>query len=216
MKAKSVIVLLVGITLFISGCEKANIENGVNKNDSVEQERNEQAYIVDGNGTDDAINTVQMGTEYRVTGPMSELRDSVVEILGENYWPDSLLSSEEFAERTGISEYMYDSFLAEYQHTEAGIDMMILINAKEDEVGAVEKYLNEYRELLLRIYEQQPQNKAKVYASRIETINNYVCYVQLGADIAFLEGRGENDMVQHCQQENERALDVIEKRVLNT
>lgn len=216
MKTKSIMALIMGATVFLSGCEKANIENNVSKNDSIEQGENEQAYIVDGDGEDDAINTVQMGTEYRITGPMSELRDSVVEILGENYWPNTLLSSEEFAERTGISENMYDSFLAEYQHTEAGNDMMILIKAKEDEVGAVEKSLNEYRELLLRIYEQQPQNKAKVYASRIETINNYVCYVQLGADIAFLEGKGESDMVLHCQQENERALDIIEKRVLNT
>ena len=109
---------------------------------------------------------------------------------------------------------MYESFLAEYQHTEAGIDTMILIEAKENEVETVEKCLNDYREVLLNIYEQQPQNEAKVFASRIEVIDHYVCYVQLGADISFLEEKGREEMVAYCQQENERALDVLEKRIL--
>ena len=147
---------------------------------------------------------------------MDEYKDAVVDILGENYWPDTMLTSEELAERTGISDDMYESFLAEYQHTEAGIDMMILIKAKDGQTESVENYLNEYREVLLKIYEQQPQNKAKVFASRIETINNYVCYVQLGADIASLENKGEDEMISYCQQENERALDIIEKRILGS
>jgi hypothetical protein len=147
---------------------------------------------------------------------MDEYKDAVVDILGENYWPDTMLTSEELAERTGISDDMYESFLAEYQHTEAGIDMMILIKAKEGQTESIENYLNEYREVLLKIYEQQPQNKAKVFASRIETINNYVCYVQLGADIASLENKGEDEMITYCQQENERALDIIEKRILGS
>ena len=111
---------------------------------------------------------------------------------------------------------MYDDFLAEYQRAEAGIDMIILIKAKENEVETVEKYLNEYRDVLLNIYEQQPQNEAKVFASRIEVIDNYVCYIQLGADITSLVKEGKDAMVAYCQQENERALDILEKRILNT
>ena len=139
-----------------------------------------------------------------------------MDILGENYWPDTLLTEEELAERTGISDSMYQNFMAEYQHAEAGIDMMILIEAKEEEIDIIEKRLNEYREMLLHIYEKQPQNRAKVFASRIEVIDNYVCYVQLGADITALEDQGEDIMVSYCQEENERALDVIEKGILNS
>lgn len=184
---------------------------GCVENSSTDQN---QAYNREGNGQEDAVNTIQVGSKYRITGPMDEYKDAVVDILGENYWPDTLLTSEELAERTGISDDMYDSFLAEYQHTEAGIDMMILIKAKDGQTEKIENYLNEYREVLLKIYEQQPQNKAKVFASRIETIDNYVCYVQLGADITSLENKGEDEMISYCQQENERALDIIEKRIL--
>ena len=207
MKKKILFGIIIGCITLMAGCAK---------NDTEEERVEDQAYINDGNGEEDAVNTIQAGAKYKVAGPMDQLRNTVVEILGDNYWPDTLLSEEELAERIGISENMYKDFLAEYQHTEAGIDMMILIEAKEDEIENVEKYLNDYREVLLQIYEQQPQNEAKIFASRIETIDNYVCYIQLGADISFLEEKGKDEMVAYCQQENERALDVLEKKILGS
>ena len=189
------------VCFFLTGCTGSGSASDSN-----------QAYTNE--GEDEAVNTIQVGGRYRITGPMDDLKDAVSGLLGENYWPDTLLSAEELAERTGISENMYEDFLAEYQHTEAGIDMMILIKARENDVTLVENYLNDYRETLLRIYEQQPQNNSKVFASRIETIGNYVCYVQLGANISYLEPRGNEEMIAHCLQENERALDIIEKQIL--
>ena len=201
--------ILLGIALFTT-----LLMTGCIKSDTQERSVEDQAYVNEGNGEEDAVNTLQTGAKYKVTGTMDVLRSTVIQLLGENYWPDTLLSAEELAERVGISENMYESFLAEYQHTEAGIDTMILIEAKENEVETVEKCLNDYREVLLNIYEQQPQNEAKVFASRIEVIDHYVCYVQLGADISFLEEKGREEMVAYCQQENERALDGLEKRIL--
>lgn len=206
MKNKFFFAIIFCTFLFVTGCT-GNYEKN--------QENNHQAYIDEGNGQEEAVNTLQVGSKYRIVGPMDDLKDAVVDLLGENYWPDTLLSAEELAERTGVSENMYEDFMAEYQHTEAGIDMMILVKAKPEEIENVERYLNEYREVLLKIYEQQPQNESKVYASRIETIDNYVCYVQLGANIASLEKQGKDEMIAYCQQENERALDIIEKRILN-
>ena len=187
---------------------------GCRKEDSAGYMGDNRAYIHEGNGEEDAVNTLQVGTKYKIIGPMDDLKNAVIDILGENYWPDTLLSSEELAERTGISENMYDDYMAEYQRTEAGIDMMILIKAKDGEMENIEKYLNDYRETLLKIYEQQPQNKAKVFASRIEIIDSYICYIQLGADISSLESKGSDAMIDHCQEDNERALDIIEKRIL--
>ena len=202
--------------LFICGLGSVMAFIGCNNDSDQKTGENSRAYVNENESSeDDAVNTLQVGSKYKIVTPMMELKEAVVEILGDNYWPDALLTEEELAERTGISENMYENFLAEYQDSEAGIDMMILIEAKEDSVADVEKYMNDYRELLLKIYEKQPQNKAKVFASRIETIQNYVCYVQLGADITVLESLGEDKMVEHCQQENERALDIIEKRILS-
>ena len=199
--------MIVCSAILLTGCVERREEN---------VPYDDPAYLNEGNREEDAVNTLQIGSKYKIAGPMDELKDAIIEILGDHYWPDTLLSDEELAERTGISENMYDDFLAEYQRAEAGIDMIILIKAKENEVETVEKYLNEYRDLLLNIYEQQPQNEAKVFASRIEVIDNYVCYIQLGADITSLVKEGKDAMVAYCQQENERALDILEKRILNT
>lgn len=206
MKAKVMLGILAVSAFIISGC---------NNNHAEEKHADDQAYQREGNGEEDAVNTLQVGTKYKIVGPTDELRDMVTVMMGEDYYSDTLLAEEELAERTGISSNMYESYLAEYQHTEAGVDMMILVEAKEDHVDAVEKCLNEYRELLLKIYEQQPQNRAKVTASRIEVIDNYVCYVQLGADISHLEETGEEAMISYCQQENEKALDLMEKKILS-
>lgn len=197
----SVIFLAAG--LLLGGCGSGGSDNSrayVDESDRMEE---------------DAVNTFQAGSKYKIVTPMMELKEAVEDIIGENYWPDTLFSEEELSERTGISENMYDSFMAEYQRSEAGIDMMILVKAKEGSVRDVERYLNEYRELLLKIYENQPQNEAKIFASRIETIQNYVCYVQLGADIAALENLGRDEMVYYCQQENERAIDILERKILS-
>lgn len=192
-----ILAFIIGLSLFTGGCAQ-------NSSSGSEEKSSER----------DAVNTLQFGTKYSVKGEVNDLRDLVAGLLGENYWPDTLFSGEELSERTGISEEMYDSFLAEYQHTGAGIDRMILIEAKEDQIENIENYLNEYRDVLLQIYEQQPQNKAKVFASRIETIDRYVCFVQLGEDLSALKEKGEDEMIRHCQEENERALDIIEKNVL--
>lgn len=209
MKSKMRVGILLTAGLLLAGCagEKKNYED----TKQVQMKENENFQM-----QDEAVNTIQVGTKYKVTDSMEELKTGVVKILGENYWPDTLLTAEELAERTGISGDMYENFMAEYQHAEAGIDMMILIEAEDEEIENVEKKMNDYREMLLHVYEKQPQSKAKVFASRIEVIDDYVCYVQLGADITALEAQGEDAMIAHCQQENERALDIIEKTILKS
>lgn len=199
----SLLTIFAATTLLLKGCNEKAADH-------------DRAYMYDNNSEEnDAVNTFQAGSKYRIVTPVMELKEAVEDIIGENYWPDTLLSEEELAERTGISENMYDSFMAEYQRSEAGIDMMILVKAKEDSIEDVERYLNDYRELLLKIYGNQPQNEAKIFASRIETIREYVCYVQLGADIAGLKDLGRDEMIYYCQQENERAIDIMERKIMS-
>ena len=50
-------------------------------------------------------------------------------------------------------------------------------------------------------------------ASRIEIIDNYICFVQLGADTAAAAQEGDEKVVAQCQSENERAVDMIERTI---
>ena len=103
-------VMLLGMAEMLAGCAGASSDSGGIGG---------RAYADEGEGADDAVNTLQVGGKYRIVTPMMELKEAVVDILGDNYWPDALFSEEELAERTGISSNMYENFMAEYQHSES-------------------------------------------------------------------------------------------------
>ena len=145
---------------------------------------------------------------------LAQLKDSVKELMGDQYWPEIDLTKEELEQKTGITEDMYVYFLAEKQVMDAHIDTMIIIHAKEAQVGAIEAALEQYREKLIEENRSYPQNLCKAQASRMETIENYVCFVQLGADTTVVADQGEDKVIAYCQEENERALYVLEKEIL--
>lgn len=169
---------------------------------------------------DDAVemNTVEAAEDSgdnEAYASMNEIREAVVNILGDNYWPDKKLTKEELETETGISEDMYDDYFAEKQSVETDIDTIIIIKAKEEYVGEVESILNEYRESLMTKYKDRPQELGKVEASRIETVDSYVSFVQLGADTEAAAEIGDEEVISVCQQENERAVDIIEKTLFD-
>ena len=145
---------------------------------------------------------------------LSYLKDSVKELMGDNYWPEVSLTKEELEQKTGITENMYIDFLAEKQVLDSHIDTMIIIHAKEAHVGEVEQALEQYRVDIIEQNQNYPQNLCKAQASRMETIEDYVCFVQLGADTTIVADKGEDEIIAYCQEENERALYVLEKEIL--
>ena len=146
--------------------------------------------------------------------PLSHLKNSVKELMGDQYWPEVGLTKEELEQKTGITEDMYVDFLAERQVLDSHIDTMIIIHAKEAHVGDVEQALEQYRADVIEQNQNYPQNLCKAEASRMETIEDYVCFVQLGADTTVVADKGEDEIIAYCQEENERALYVLEKEIL--
>lgn len=203
MVKKIVVIVLTGqlILCILAGCGKSApmeelVENG-QKTAAQSEEKDVPAMVSE-----------------RKPPSLSKLRESVKEALGENYWPEISLSEEELEAKTGITKDMYIEFLAEEQVMESNIDTMIIIRAKEDYVGAVEQALEEYRSRLIEENQKYPQNHSKASASRMETIENYICFVQLGADTTIVANKGEKEILAYCQEENERAIDVLEKVIL--
>lgn len=146
--------------------------------------------------------------------PLSHLKNSVKELMGDQYWPEVGLTKEELEQKTGITEDMYVDFLAERQVLDSHIDTMIIIHAKEAHVGDVEQALEQYRSEIIEQNQNYPQNLCKAEASRMETIEDYVCFVQLGADTTVVADKGEDEIIAYCQEENERALYILEKEIL--
>ena len=101
-----------------------------------------------------------------------------------------------------------------WQVLDTHIDTMIIVQAKEAYVGTVEQALEDYRTAIIEENRDHPQNLGKAKASRMETIDNYVCFVLLGADTTAIAEQGEEQLIDYCQEENERALYVLEQDIL--
>lgn len=145
---------------------------------------------------------------------MPELKGEVKNLLGDKYWPEVNLSASELERLTGITKDMYVDFLAEREALDAHIDTMILIHAREDYVGDIECALEDYRSAVIEQNKNYPQNLSKAEASRLETIDDYVCFVQLGADTTPLADKGREAVMAYCLEENEKALYVLEQAIL--
>ncbi|MDE6881670.1 MAG: DUF4358 domain-containing protein [Lachnospiraceae bacterium] len=202
---KSIAVIVIGGICLLSGCEDQLPENDlVNNGQAFEMKQAEDDV--------QAGNFPMMNKEKFI--PLTELKENVRELLGDNYWPEVDLTKEELAQRIGITEEMYVDFLAEKQVLDAHIDTMIIVQAKEAYVGAVEQALENYRSAIIEENRDHPQNLGKAKASRMETIDNYVCFVLLGADTTAIAEQGEEQLIDYCQEENERALYVLEQDIL--
>ena len=145
---------------------------------------------------------------------LPELKNKVEDLLGDAYWPEVNLSAEELESLTGIGSDMYVDFLAERQVLDAHIDTLILIHAKEDYIGQIEQAIENYRSGIIEANKNHPQNLSKAQASRMETIDDYICFVQLGADTTLYADKGSEAVERHCLEENERALYVLEQAIL--
>lgn len=210
---KAVLLLSVmgGLSCGITGCGK----------DVPTEELVRKEQVSSSEHQTDGIEAGSYGVENEKTTPAKRtfptlpvLREKVKEEMGDRYWPEISLSEAEFTKRTGITGDMYIEFLAEKPLMDADIDTMIIIHAREDYVGAIEQALEEYRSLLIEENQKYPQNLGKAEASRMETIENYICFVQLGADTSIVADKGADEIIAYCQEENERAIYILEQAIL--
>lgn len=202
---KAIAVFVAAGLLFLTGCGSELPED--------ELVNNGQAFEIQKIVDDLQASSFPFQDEEKFV-TLTHLKDCVKELMGDQYWPEIGLTKEELEQKTGITEDMYVDFLAEKQVLDSHIDTMIIVHAKEAHVGDVEQALEQYRSDIIEQNQNYPQNLCKAQASRMETINDYVCFVQLGADTTIVADKGEDEIIAYCQEENERALYVLEKEIL--
>lgn len=194
--------LLLGFTACVAtGDSEGSQENSVT-------ERNE------GDASDQKDTELFSGDKEVEQKDINSIRQTLVEVLGEDYWPDMQIDPE-YLEEYGLYSDIYDVFYGEMLKDTTNADTLIIIGAKEGMVEEAEEVLNRYREALVADIDQYPMNAGKIQASRIETIGNYVCFVQLGADITkeYGENGNEDAVIRHCQEQNELAIEAISKKL---
>lgn len=140
---------------------------------------------------------------------MAKLKSAVVDALNGEYWPDMAMMPDMLEMTFGITSDMYDDYMAEMPMISANVDTLLIVQAKDDKVEAVGQALEAYRDAQINDTLQYPMNIGKVQASRIETIGNYVIFVQLGGDTQQAAENGDEAVVAMCQEINDAAIEAI-------
>ena len=201
-KILTVCSLLVVSVVLLTACGKKNNGNTGENTESTTPQTSSQA----GNNTG---NTLAESTEPAQESSLMYLRDAVAEALGEDYWPDSVMEPEYVQDLYGLKPDMYEDIFVETPMIGTNVDTLIIVQAKKDRVEDVEKALNTYREGEINNTMQYPMNIGKVQASRIETIDNYVLFIQLGGSSVDAEEEGEEKVMELSREQNEKALEAI-------
>ncbi len=217
-KLIKILMMAMLLSIFMVGCGRKN-EDGNSTESGMESPSQENSGSTgeDMGGSNagddmsgDGMNGDNSGTESKLTF----LREAVVEVLGERYWPNMVMDAEMIESNFGISPDLYDDCFAEMPMIGTNVDTLLIVQAKEDKLEDVEKAVNAYRERLVNDSMQYPMNIGKVQASRIETIENYVCFIQLGGDAVDAIEEGEDKVLARCQEDNEKALDAIRSAIM--
>lgn len=153
------------------------------------------------------------GYEEGWSEEMEGLKAAVVEELGESYWPDMALLPDMLEMTFGLTADLYEDYMAEMPMIGTNVDTLLIVRAKDDKVEAVESALEAYRDAQIGDTMQYPMNVGKVQASRIETIGNYVLFVQLGADTQEALEEGDEAVISMCQAVNDSVVEIVRARL---
>lgn len=162
-----------------------------------------------------APESTQVGEEEVILSSLEHIREAVATELGDNYWPQMPFDSMMLEMMYGVTPDMYEAFLAEGPMMSAHVDALIVIQAKEDQVDVVKEALETYRQSQVDNTMVYPNHVGKIQASRVEVIDNYVCYVILGGDVMELMEQEDSDaaVIKHCEAENDKAIEAIKKAI---
>lgn len=147
---------------------------------------------------------------YRDDVAVSDIRDAVAEAYGENYLPSMALDAESLASLYGVTEDMYDEFVAEMPMISVHVDTLIVVKAKPDRVEDVKAALENYRTYQIEEGMNYPMNVPKIEASEVVEYGNYVCYIMLGMIDDSLRD-DEAAMLAAFQEQNQIAKNCIEQ-----
>lgn len=141
---------------------------------------------------------------------LEKVHQAVKDVYGENYIPSAPYDAQALNDLFGVSEDLYEEFIAEGPMISVHVDTFAAIKAKEGKGGDVEKLLNDYRTRLVEDSLQYPMNMSKVEASEVVRHGDYVFFVMLGTASNESVEAGEEAELKSAQEENGKAIDAID------
>lgn len=141
---------------------------------------------------------------------LNELHDSVKEVYGDSYIPSFAYDAQALKDVFGVSEDLYEEFVAEGPMISVHVDTFLAVKAKSGKGPEVEKILTDYKTSLVESSTQYPMNLSKVEASEVLRHGDYVFFIMLGTPSQEAEEQGEEAALASAREENQKAAAVIE------
>ena len=143
---------------------------------------------------------------------LEEILSAVKKAYGDNYKPQTSMSTEMLSEIVGLKSNLYDAVVAEEPMISFNVDTFIAVHPVAGKKAEVEKALTKYKKYLEEDTHQYPMNMPKVKASKVVTIGDYVFFIMLGESNDTEEN--EDKLLSFYQKQNTIAINAI-KKVLN-
>ncbi len=208
--------LFAALALSAAACGKKE-ENPPSTEESTQEESSEESTSEQSTVEESSAADEDQGAEGEEVESWSEemtaLREAVVSELGSDYWPSMAIPADYLEGSYGLSADMYEDYMGEMPMMSVQVDTLLIVKAKEGQAEAVEEALTAYRESLVSNTMQYPSNLGKIQASKVERIGSYVCFVLLGGDTTAVEEQGEEAVITHCQEQNDRVIEIVAANV---
>ncbi|MBR6626384.1 MAG: DUF4358 domain-containing protein [Lachnospiraceae bacterium] len=140
---------------------------------------------------------------------MTGFKDAVAGVLGNDYFPQMAVTADMLPDMFGLTEDMYDDYLAEMPMISVNPDTLLIVKAKDGKVKDVEAALNSWRDAKIEDGHMYPASAPKYQGSKIETIGNYVILSMLGGDNMAAMEQGDDAAIKHSQEHNDKAIEAI-------
>jgi hypothetical protein len=211
MKKLSVYMCIGAMAFCFAACGSKTEDNSASESSGTVESTSVQEESTENAGESSAE---QEETEEGWSAEMTSLRAAVVDALGDDYWPTMQMPAEYLEMTYGLTEDMYEDYMGEMPMMSVHVDTLLIVKPAEGQEDAVQEALQNYQADMIENSIQYPGNVGKVQASRVERVGNYVCFVLLGGDVTAEEEQGDEAVIAHCQEQNQRVLDIISENTV--
>ena len=113
-------------------------------------------------------------------GMLLDFYEAVKDAYGDDYIPGEMLNEDDFEKIFGVEAKDTAAYFAEVSVLNGRADTFVGIESKEGEAGNIEDELSAYRKRLVESADLYPEDTARINASEVYRIGNYVFFILLG------------------------------------
>lgn len=200
------------LTATLSGCTQSGSEEAttteatttLGEEVTTEDTSAEDTDEVTGEATDDT----DASDDTAADSKSKEILNAIKAVYGEDYVPNMEIDSETLNMLLNITSDQYVSYAAEMPMISAHVDTVIIIEAADGQVDAIEEALNAYRQAKVDDTMQYPSNIARINASKVVKKDNFVAFLMVGKINENMDAT-EAEAAEYEEAEVQKAVDAF-------